>query len=255
MRRRIALFFLLLIFLAGCLISLFPVINELLYREKMKTTVSEFQSNTEHQLPPVIILPSGDAETTEYTPAIHQELWKDIQQYNRRLFQTRQEGIKGLESLEEACFRLSDYGISSEVFGVLSIPALDLEMPVYLGASSQNMALGAAQLGQTSIPVGGKNTNTVIAGHRGWNGADYFRYITELVPGDRITLTNLWETLEYTVVGTRIISPDDVDAIKIQPEKDMITLFTCHPYASGGRQRYLVFCERINNEIRKDDSK
>ena len=101
MCRRIALFFLLLIFLAGCLISLFPVINELLYREKMKTTVSEFQSNTE-QLPPVVILPSGDVETTEYTPAIHQELWNDIQQYNRRLFQTRQEGIKGLESLEEA---------------------------------------------------------------------------------------------------------------------------------------------------------
>lgn len=179
----------------------------------------------------------------------------EIQQYNRKLFQTRQEGIKGLESLEESCFQLSDYGISSEVFGVLAIPALDLEMPVYLGASSQNMALGAAQLGQTSIPVGGKNTNTVIAGHRGWNGADYFRYITELVPGDHITITNLWETLEYTVVGTRIISPDDVDAIKIQPDKDMITLFTCHPYASGGRQRYLVFCERINNEIRKDDSK
>lgn len=179
----------------------------------------------------------------------------EIQQYNRKLFQTRQEGIKGLESLEESCFQLSDYGITGEVFGVLSIPALDLEMPVYLGASSQNMALGAAQLGQTSVPVGGKNTNTVIAGHRGWNGADYFRYITELVPGDRITITNLWETLEYAVVGTRIISPDDVDAIKIQPDKDMITLFTCHPYASGGRQRYLAFCERINNEIRKDDSK
>ena len=177
MRKRIASFFLLLIFLAGCLISLFPVINERLYQEKMETTVSEFQSNTE-QLPPVIILPSGDAETTEYTPAIHQELWNDIQQYNSRLFQSRQEGINGLESLEEACFRLSDYGITSEVFGVLSIPALDLEMPVYLGASSQNMALGAAQLGQTSVPVGGKNTNTVIAGHRGWNGADYFRYIT-----------------------------------------------------------------------------
>ena len=247
MCRRIAVFLLSLVFFAGCLITLFPMINDLLYREKMKTTVSEFQSNTEHQ-PPVIILPSGDVETTEYTPAIHQELWSDIQQYNRGLFQSRQEGMKGLESLEEACFRLSDYGISSEVFCVLSIPALDLEMPVYLGASSQNMALGAAQLGQTSVPVGGKNTNTVIAGHRGWNGADYFRYITELVPGDRITITNLWETLEYTEEKKKIISPDDVDAIKIQPEKDMITLFTCHPYASGGRQRYLVFCERATNQ-------
>ena len=119
MRRRITVFLLSLVFLAGCLITLLPVINELLYREKMKTTVSEFQSNTEHQQPPVVILPSGDGEPTEYTPVIHPELWKDIQQYNRQLFQTRQEGIKGLESLEEACFKLSDYGISSEVFGVL----------------------------------------------------------------------------------------------------------------------------------------
>ena len=254
MCRRIAVFLLSLVFFAGCLITLFPMINDLLYREKMKTSVSEFQSNTE-QLPPVIILPSGDVDTTEYTPAIHQELWNDILEFNRYLFQSQQVGMEGLGSLEEACFRLSDYGISSEVFGVLSIPILDLEMPIYLGASSQNMALGAAQLGQTSIPVGGKNTTTDIAGHRGWNGADYFRYITELVPGDRITITTLWEPLEYTVVGTQIISPNNVDAIKIQPEKDMITLFTCHPYASGGRQRYLVFCERINNEIRKDDSK
>lgn len=239
---------LLIIFLAGCLISLFPFFNELLYRERMNTTVSEFQSNSEHQAPAVIIQPTGNEETNEYIPVIYQELWNDIQQYNKQLYQSRQENMQGLGSLEEACFTLSDYGISSEVFGVLAIPTLDLEMPVYLGASSQNMALGAAQLGQTSVPVGGKNTNAVIAGHRGWNGADYFRYITELVPGDRITITNLWETLEYAVVGTRIISPDDVDAIKIQPEKDMITLFTCHPYASGGRQRYLVFCERVKNE-------
>ena len=101
MCRRITVFLLSLVFLAGCLITLLPVINEQLYREKMKTTVSEFQSNTEHQ-PPVVILPSGDAEATEYTPAIHQELWNDIQQYNSRLFQSRQEGINGLESLEEA---------------------------------------------------------------------------------------------------------------------------------------------------------
>lgn len=84
MCRRIAVFLLSLVFFAGCLITLFPMINDLLYREKMKTSISEFQSYTE-QLPPVIILPSGDVDATEYTPSIHQELWEDIQQYNRRL--------------------------------------------------------------------------------------------------------------------------------------------------------------------------
>ena len=67
------------------------------------------------------------------------------------------------------------------------------------------------------------------------------------------TINELKDKLRIAVMEADIDS--DVDAIKIQPEKDMITLFTCHPYASGGRQRYLVFCERINNEIRKDDSK
>ena len=248
MRSRIAMTLSLLVFLVGCLVSLLPFFNELMYLEQIKATVSEFQSDLEHRSPTVAIQQPGDMESSEYIPSIYQALWSDIQEYNRQLYKSGQEGIQGLSSLEKACFKLSDYGINSEVFGVLAIPALDLEMPIYLGASGQNMALGAAQLGQTSVPVGGNNTNTVIAGHRGWNGADYFRYITDLVPGDRITITNLWEKLEYTVVETRIISPNDVDAIKIQPGKDMVTLFTCHPYASGGRQRYLVFCERFKNE-------
>ena len=63
-----------------------------------------------------------------------------------------------------------------------------------------------------------------------------------------VTITNLWGTLHYKVVETRIIQPNDIDAIKIQPGRDLITLLTCHPYASGGRQRFLVICERMEEE-------
>ena len=28
----------------------------------------------------------------------------------------------------------------------------------------------------------------------------------------------------------------------------MITLLTCHPYASGGKQRFLIFCDRVIEE-------
>ena len=62
--------------------------------------------------------------------------------------------------------------------------------------------------------------------------------------GDTVSITNLWQTLTYEVREIKIISPDDVNAILIQPGRDLITLLTCHPYASGGKQRYLVFCER-----------
>lgn len=92
--------------------------------------------------------------------------------------------------------------------------------------------------------IGGVNTNCVIAGHRGWYGADYFRHIDRLQAGDMVTVTNLWETLTYTVVDIQIIQPDQVNRIKIQPGRDLLTLITCHPYASGGRQRLVVYCER-----------
>lgn len=139
---------------------------------------------------------------------------------------------------------LSAYGIENEVFGVIQIPKLGLKLPIYLGATAAHTDKGAAHLSQTSLPIGGKNTNCVLAGHRGWEGADYFRYITELKPGDKITITNLWETLTYTVTETKIIYPNEIEEILIQEDRDMLTLLTCHPYASGGRQRYLVFCDR-----------
>ena len=62
--------------------------------------------------------------------------------------------------------------------------------------------------------------------------------------GDTETITNLWETLTYTVVDIQIIQPHEAEKIMIQPGRDLLTLITCHPYASGGRQRLVVYCER-----------
>ena len=121
---------------------------------------------------------------------------------------------------------------------------MELTMPVYLGASDAHLAEGAAVLGNTSAPIGGANTNSVIAGHRGWKGADYFRHIDRLQVGDTVTLTNLWETLIYTVTDIQIIQPHEIEKIKIQQGRDLLTLVTCHPYASGGKQRYVVYCEK-----------
>lgn len=60
-------------------------------------------------------------------------------------------------------------------------------------------------------------------------------------------VTNLWETLTYRVCEIKIIDPHDVTEILIQPERELLTLLTCHPYASGGRQRYVVYCERVES--------
>ena len=172
------------------------------------------------------------------------ELLAALQEYNRQLYAEKQSSLIDLEACEEPAADLTAYGIEDEIIGVLEIPAMELTMPVYLGASDAHLAAGAAVLGNTSAPIGRDNTNCVIAGHRGWKGADYFRHIDCLQVGDTVTLTSLWETLTYTVADIQIIQPHEVDKIKIQQGRDLLTLLTCHPYASGGRQRYVVYCER-----------
>ena len=173
------------------------------------------------------------------------ELLADLQAYNRRIYDEKQSGLVDLEACEAPAADLTAYGVEDEIIGVLEIPAMELTMPVYLGASDAHLAAGAAVLGNTSAPIGGDDTNCVIAGHRGWKGADYFLHIDRLQVGDTVTLTNLWKTLTYTVADIQIIQPHEVDKIKIQQGRDLLTLVTCNPYASGGRQRYVVYCERV----------
>ena len=192
---------------------------------------------------------SAQTETlpTEETRA-YAELWEEMRSYNEKIHDEQQALLSSRAALQKTDFQLRDYGRNDEVFAVLNIPKINLDMPVYLGATDQNLANGAAYLSQTSLPIGGENTNCVIAGHRGWNGAYYFRYVPELRKGDVVTLQNLWETLSYQVVETKIIAPSDVDAIRIQEGRELLTLLTCHPYASGGKQRFLVICERVYKE-------
>ena len=215
-----------LLAVAGICVMLWPVFTGHRLQSNAATAVQEF-------------LADRDEPEQQYP-----ELLADLQTYNRRIYNEKQSDLTDLEACEKTAADLTAYGIEDEIIGVLEIPAMELTMPVYLGASNAHLAAGAAVLGNTSAPIGGDSTNCVIAGHRGWKGADYFRHIDRLQVGDTVKLTNLWETLTYTVSDIQIIQPHEVDMIKIQQGRDLLTLLTCHPYASGGRQRYVVYCVR-----------
>ena len=69
------------------------------------------------------------------------------------------------------------------------------------------------------------------------------RNVQQIQIGDKITLTTPWDTLVYRVCELKIIQPDDINAVLIQPGRDLLTLTTCHPYTQN-TQRYLVIAER-----------
>ena len=215
-----------LLAVAGICVMLWPVFTGNRLQSSAATAVQEF-------------LADRDDPEQQYP-----ELLAALQEYNCRLYTEKQCNLTDLEACETPVADLTAYGVEDEIIGVLEIPAMELTMPVYLGASDAHLAAGAAVLGNTSAPIGGDDTNCVIAGHRGWKGADYFRHIDRLAVGDEVRITNLWETLIYAVTDIEIIQPHEIEKIKILQDRDLLTLVTCHPYASGGRQRYLVYCER-----------
>ena len=226
--RKTSLVLAMLLAVAGICVMLWPIFAGYKLQTDTNTAVQSFleEQKPEQQYP---------------------ELRAELQAYNQRIYTEKQSGFVDLKACEEPAVDLTAYGIEDEIIGILEIPAMELTMPVYLGASNAHLAAGAAVLGNTSAPIGGNSTNCVIAGHRGWKDADYFRHIDRLAVGDTVTLTNLWETLTYTVANIQIIQPHEVDKIKIQSDRDLLTLLTCHPYASGGRQRYVVCCERFQS--------
>lgn len=237
-RRKTLIFLMAFLFFVGLGIFLYPTIRGAEIEHTMQQQVQVFFEQIDSA---PVVSPSATTETSLH----HKELWDSMVTYNTQLWNEKQTGLCDPWSYEQPSFTLGTYGLADEVFGVISIPALNLNMPLYLGADYNHLATGAAHLSQTSLPIGGNNTNSVIAGHCGWSGADFFRYITELVPGDKVIIINPWETLTYIVTSTQIVLPHEVDHVLIQEGRDMLTLLTCHPYASSGTYRYLVFCDRV----------
>lgn len=222
-----------IILIAGIGFFTYPIALKIAFNMQADKAIVQFES-----------IITDELQTNNALP--YAELRKAMFDYNEGLYLSGQSGLIDQLSYEVPDFLLSDYGIDSDILGYITIPKIDVKLPIYNGANQKNMANGAAYLANTSLPVGGDNTNCVIAAHTRYKGIHMFKRITELEIGDEIYITNLWETLVYKVVETKVIDPKDSQNIYIQTGRSLVTLSTCHPYPYN-YQRYLVYAELVEN--------
>jgi sortase A len=115
----------------------------------------------------------------------------------------------------------SDLYYSGGYLATLKIPSLGVNVKVYEGTDSTQLAKGAGHFTDTSIWSG----NVAIAGHnRGTNC--YFGQIHTLNVGDTITLTTKLGTRTYAVTSVSKISETDRSGLAASSE-NKITLYTC----------------------------
>ncbi len=173
-----------------------------------------------------------------------EEMIAAAQAYNRHIL-TRDNGfiMTDLErSHYEKLLDLSGTGI----MGYIQINAIGVSLPVYHTTKESVLQVAIGHVEWSSLPVGGESTHTVLSGHRGLPSARLLTDLDKLVVGDTFTITVLHHVTTYEVDQIRIVEPQDLTELAIEPGKDYCTLVTCTPYGIN-THRLLVRAHRIEN--------
>lgn len=232
--KKLKLIFAILMFVTGLGIAGYPIISNILY-ERNATQVVESYDDTVEEMDQEEIDAAKEA-ARKYNEQLQSAIVQD-------------ENGEG-EQTGESYVDLSGVG---ESIGYITIPKIDLELPIYEGSSADVLQKGIGHMEQSSYPIGGEGTHSVLTGHRGLPDAELFTHLDKMEIGDRFYLHVLDEILAYRVDQIKVVEPNETGDLDIIPGKDYCTLVTCTPY-SINTHRLLVRGVRTeyNGELESD---
>ncbi len=227
MKGKILNIVIILMFVAGLSIALYPTVSNWWNERHQSRAVDSYLEDVE------------DLSAEE-----REKMYEDAVAYNAELAQKSM-------SLNLSNYELEQYNKTLDVtgtgiMGYVDIPKIDVKLPIYHGTDEAILQVGAGHIAGTSLPVGGESTHCVISGHSGLPSAKLFTDITKLEAGDYFTITTLDKTLTYEVDQIRIVLPYELSDLKIEEGQDYCTLVTCTPYGIN-THRLLVRGHRTTN--------
>jgi len=227
MKKHLSTVILILVFLVGLSLLLYPAVsdywNSLHQSRAIAGYVEEVQNMDEQRYAHIV-----DAASA----------------YNQEIAKTGNTFLLNEEQREAYNKQLNISG--NGIMGYLDIPEISCYVPLYHGTSEEVLQIGAGHMEGTSLPIGGANSHSVLSGHRGLPSARLFTDLDKMRVGDIFTIHVLNEILTYQVYEIVTVLPHEVDSLKIEAGRDLCTLVTCTPYGVN-THRLLVKAERIEN--------
>ena len=227
-KNRITVALLIIVLLAGLSLLLYPFVAD--------------YWNSMHQSQAIA---SYIESVTELDNESYDKMIEDAREYNATLQEDPSRFMPDEEDhqIYEQLLDMADTGI----MGYVEIPSIDVSLPIYHGTSEEVLQIAVGHIEGSSLPVGGIGTHCAMSGHRGLPSSKLFTDLDQLSEGDIFTLTVLDETLTYEVDQIRVVEPDDISLLEIEPYKDLCTLVTCTPYGVNSH-RLLVRGHRVENQ-------
>lgn len=236
MKRKLAVCGIVLIFLAGIGVLSYPLVSSVINNYVSRSSVEEYTKKVA-QLP--------DQKTGE--------LIEEAKKYNNSLSNNLiltdpfdQEAFQKIGADYQKVLNINDDGL----IGYIDIPKINVYLPIYHGTDSKVLAKGAGHLQNTSLPVGGESTHSIISAHSAYPCETFFDYLTDMQVGDEFYIHILDRTLKYQVDQIKVILPEEVNSLRIVKGEDLVTLLTCMPY-SVNTHRLLVRGKRVEYDDTK----
>lgn len=221
--------FIVTLFILGLLIMVYPYASQFINSKLQERQVEKFHDE------------KSELNETEIT-----EILKNAIEYNQKIYD-QQSSFQDpfAEGANQNEYKKVEKSLVDEsMIASIEIPVMDLSIPIYLGSSEASLSRGVGQVEGTSLPVGGKSTHTVLAGHRGMGTKEMFRNLDVLSEGDTFLIHTVNETIKYKVYKTDVVLPHETDELEVFEGKDLASLITCHPYRHNSH-RLVVYGERI----------
>ncbi len=227
-KQRLPLIFILIIFVVGLLLFLYPTISNW-YGQYTANNVIDTYNHTIQQM--------GNNAIDDIEKKAHE--------YNEAL-------AKG-DTQKVSVLNYNDVLAVSEAIGYVEVPKIGVYLPIFHGMSDDILQRGVGHMEGTSMPVGGKSTHSVLAGHTGLPSAELFTDLDQLEKGDAFYIHVLDKVLKYEVDQIKTVLPSDSSDTRIFEGKDYVTLLTCTPYGVNSH-RLLVRGTRVKYEAPSKDS-
>lgn len=217
---------LVVLFIAGFVIMMYPIISNYYYRIEANNQIMEFAENAKKLDNNEILrrIELAEAYNSVLDPSRLADPYTDKEK----------EGIAEYARMLEV----------KEKIGFVEIPKIDTNLPIYAGTSNEVLNKGVGHLEGTSLPIGGKSTHTVLTAHRGLPSARLFRDLDKLEKGDIFYVHNIQTVLAYEVDQILTVDPSNFDPVLVVDGEDYATLLTCTPYMINSH-RLLVRGHRV----------
>lgn len=232
MKRKIAVCMIVLFILIGIGIMLFPLISSLYADQNHTQAIRMYDTSISEMERPELILARSKAES--YNVSLQQIVSSENPFTDD--FKDQNDGYYELLNIR-----------GDGIMGYVRIPSIEVSLPIYHGTDDQQLSKGAGHLINSSLPIGGSSTNTVISAHTAYTKSTMFDRLTEMKVGDMFYLHVLDEVLAYEVELSEVVKPHETDLFRIVEGKDLATLVTCYPYGVNSH-RLIVRGIRVEYE-------